>query len=249
MADDSTPIYRPAELELPLRQGEILSDLRRYRIEPATVVAESPLLIEVRYPFVVVLTQDCDVTQQGLPDPGSDPHLPCVLLAEVTTATRLRGQSDINTDAWKMIRQNREERYHFLEAIIKECDAAGLGLEELALDFKRYLAVPTDELYALVNAGHVRRRCVLNTPYMEHLCNRFGDTSAGSPCHARTLARPSMPSPNEPPHRLDRLPIRLRCIVHPRGPASSTTIDPKLPGMPGTSRSGNFSSASGRRSV
>ena len=61
-----------------------------------------------------------------------------------------------------------------MEAVPKASDAAGVGLEELAIDFKRYLAVPTDELYALVEAGHARRRCVLNSPYMEHLCNRFG---------------------------------------------------------------------------
>ncbi len=174
VADDQTPIYRPAELGLPLRQGEILSDLRRYRVEPATVTAEAPTLIGVSYSFAVVLTQDCDVTQQEQPAPGSDPHLPCVLLAEVTTATLLRGKKDVKSDAWRLIRQNREERYHFLEAVRKECDADGLGLEELALDFKRYLAVPTDELYALVDAGLARRRCVLNSPYMEHLCNRFG---------------------------------------------------------------------------
>ena len=174
VADEPAPIYRPAELGLPLRQGEILSDLRRYRIDPATVAAESPSLFDVRYPFAVVLTQDCNVTQQGLPPLDSNPHLPSVLLAEVTTALQLRGQKDVNSEAWKLIRQNREERYHFLEAVTKECDVAGSGLEELALDFKRYLAVPTDELYALLDCGFARRRCVLNSPYMEHLCNRFG---------------------------------------------------------------------------
>ena len=173
VADEHAPIYRPANLESPLRQGEIISDLVRYRIEPVTVKAENPSLISVRYPFVVVLTQDCDVTQQGRPDPGSDSQLPCVLLAEVTTARHLRGRG-IDSKAWKLISQNREERYHFLEAIARECDAAGLGLEELALDFKRYLALPTDELYAIIDAGLARRRSVLNSPYMEHLCNRFG---------------------------------------------------------------------------
>lgn len=173
MADDSTPIYRPAELDKPLRQGEILSDIHRHRVA-ATVADAPPAVIAVHYPFVVVITQDCDVTQQGRLAPDSNPHLPCVLLAEVTTAQQLRGKEDVNTNAWKLIRQNREERYHFLEAVPKECDAAGEGLDELALDFKRYLAVPTDELYALVDASRARRRCVLNSPYMEHLCNRFG---------------------------------------------------------------------------
>ena len=174
MADDPTPRYRPAESGKPLRQGEILSDIRRYRVAPQTVAAIPPSVIEVRYPFAVVLTQDCDLDQQERPLPGSDPPLPCILLAEVTTAKQLRGQKDINTDTWKLIRQNREERYHYLEAVPKEEDAAGEGLGELALDFKRYLAVPTDELYALIDAGLGRRRCRLNTPFMEHLCNRFG---------------------------------------------------------------------------
>ena len=174
MADASTLIYRPAELDKPFRQGEILSDIRRYRLDPTTVASDGPSVIAVDYPLVVVVTQDCDVTQQGRPAAGSDPQLPCVLLVEVTTAKLLRGQKDINGKVWALIRQNRDERYHFLEAVSKECDAIGEGLAELALDFKRYLAVPTDELYALVDGGRARRRCVLNSPYMEHLCNRFG---------------------------------------------------------------------------
>ena len=174
MGDDATPIYRPAESDQPFRQGEILSDIRRYRVDPASVADDLPAVIAVLYPLAVVITQDCDVTQQGRPAAGSDPHLPCILLAEVTTAEHLRGQKDVNTSTWKLIRQNREERYHFLEAVPKECDSAGEGLGELALDFKRYLAVPTDELYALVDANCARRRCVLHSPYMEHLCNRFG---------------------------------------------------------------------------
>ena len=183
----SMPIYRQAELKQTLRQGEILSDLRRYRVELATLTSDNPTLIEVLYPFVVVLTQDCDVTQQSVPNPGSNPPLPCVLLAEVTTATQLRGQKDINSDAWKRITQNREERYHFLEAVMAEDDAANQGLEELALDFKRYLAVPTDELYALIGAGRAHLRCVLNRPYMEHLCHRFGS-------YLGRIALPSMHS-------------------------------------------------------
>jgi hypothetical protein len=174
VADVPTPIYRPAELGGSFRQGEILSDIIRYRTDPSAVADDPPKVIRVTYSFVVVVTQDCDVTQQGRPDNGVNPHLPCVLLAEVYPATHLRGQKDVNSSAWALIRQNREERYHFLEAVPKECDATGEGLGELALDFKRYLAIPTDELYALVDADRARRRCVLNSPYMEHLCNRFG---------------------------------------------------------------------------
>lgn len=174
MADEDARIYRRADAGGPLRQGEILSDLRRFRIDPSSVAEDAPAVIAVLYPLVIVLTQDCDLTQQGRPEAGSDPHLPCILLTEVTTAESLRNQKDVNTAAWKLIRQNREERYHFLEAVPPDCDATGAGLGELALDFKRYLAVPTDEIYALLDSRLCHRRTVLECPYMEHLCHRFG---------------------------------------------------------------------------
>ncbi len=191
-------IYRPSEVYGPLRQGEILSDLTRFRVDPsslaptgvrvalhvsrpseysphitATSTESTPAVLKVDYPFVVVVSQDCDLTQRGQPN-APDLVFPTVLLLEVTTAASLRGKV-LKSETWNMVKSNREERHHFLQAVAKEQDTLGDGLPELGLDFKRYMGVPTDELYRLIEIGMVRRRCVLNSPYMEHLCSRFGN--------------------------------------------------------------------------
>ena len=164
-------IYRPADPAGPLRQGEILSDLKLYRLDHSTVAEDEPTLLRVTYPFVVIVSQDCDLTQHGV---GSS-TLPTILALEVAHAATLRGGENINSAAWNGIKQNRDERYHFLQAVPQAQDSSGVGLGELGLDFKRYLAVPTDEFYSTVRTGLGTRRCVLNSPYMEHLCRRFGN--------------------------------------------------------------------------
>jgi hypothetical protein len=47
------------------------------------------------------------------------------------------------------------------------------GLSELAIDFKKYFTLPIEELYRRIEIGEAQRRCVLVSPYMEHVCNRF----------------------------------------------------------------------------
>lgn len=168
-------IYRPSDVAGPLRQGELLTDLRRHVIDAATAVEDQPIVNRVTYPFVVVVSQDCDITQQGRTVPGGAISLPSILLIEVTTAVLLRGLKDINSDSWKLVRSNREERYHFLQVITPAQDALNQGLGELGVDFKRYFTVPTDEFYCLIAGGLATRRCVLNSPYLEHLCSRFAN--------------------------------------------------------------------------
>jgi hypothetical protein len=43
----------------------------------------------------------------------------------------------------------------------------------MAIDFKRYFTLPTDELYLRVERQETRRRCGLKSPYLEHLSARF----------------------------------------------------------------------------
>jgi hypothetical protein len=53
------------------------------------------------------------------------------------------------------------------------CDRLQEGLPELAIDFKRYFTVPTDEVYRRIELGEARRRCLLISPYLEHLSSRY----------------------------------------------------------------------------
>ncbi len=177
----SAHIYRasPAPAKSSLRQGEILSNIRRFRIDPNTLGTDNPGIQFALHDFAIVLTQDCDLEQDfKVRSAGnrSDKLLPNVLFCNLAKAEDLRGTAattGISSDMWKRISQNKDERYHFLQAVDGSCDAQQIGLPELGLDFKRYFTLPTDELYHRIDSGEAKRRCILVSPYLEHLSNRF----------------------------------------------------------------------------
>lgn len=163
----------------PVRQGEILSDLflaRRVFRRQEEIAFEQ----EVR-PLAIILTQDCDLDQDHRVrfverKTDSDKLIPCVLLAELHPATdTLARIAKGNKKEWERlnIARNGNPRFQFLEQVPAEHDRLGDGLPELVIDFKRYFAVATDELYFRVGSGETQRRCVLTSPYLEHLSHRF----------------------------------------------------------------------------
>jgi len=105
-------------------------------------------------------------------DPNPGKELPDTLLCEVSPAQDLRTRGDINHSIWKKIKANKDERYQFLQHVPRDKDATGEGLSELALDFKRCFSLPTGEIYAQLQA-QARRRCRLESPYLEHLSDRL----------------------------------------------------------------------------
>jgi hypothetical protein len=172
-------IYRVAAPDAAtcLRQGEILTDVRQVTLIPATIHDEKPKLRTTSHPHAVILTQDCDLDQDffvrvaGKP---SDKIIPSVFLCEVSTAEELFGIiRQTNKKLWDRIRINKDERYHFLQKVEPGCDRLNVGLPELAIDFKRYFTLPTDEVYHRIEIHHASRRCVLVSPYLEHLTSRF----------------------------------------------------------------------------
>ncbi len=61
----AVPIYQPSpRQDASLCQGEILTGLERFLLDPASFGAEQPSLIRIVYPYVVVLSQACDLTQE-----------------------------------------------------------------------------------------------------------------------------------------------------------------------------------------
>lgn len=102
----------------------------------------------------------------------SDKIIPSVLFCEVITAEQLRGRADMKSNIWQRIRQNKDERYQFLEKVLSKDDLLGEGLPELGIDFKRYFTIPTDEVYFRLKTD-AKRRCRLVSPYLEHLSSRF----------------------------------------------------------------------------
>ncbi|MHB1426293.1 MAG: hypothetical protein ACYC3I_24270 [Gemmataceae bacterium] len=159
-----------------LRQGEILSNVVRLQLDLKFLGTDEQRVEPVEHGYAVILTQDCDLEQdfkarQRLNKP--DKLLPNVFFCHLATAQQLRGAAGITTDIWKRISQNKDERYHFLQKIEVDLDGLQQGLPELGIDFKHYFTIPTDEIYKRIEMKEANRRCVLVSPYLEHLSSRF----------------------------------------------------------------------------
>jgi hypothetical protein len=160
----------------PLRQGEILTDVIQRRRSFRSLSLATPEIDQIRHPYSIVVTQDCDLEQDHTArngtTTGTDKLIPNVLLVQVVTVKELLAGLPRGKDILKRVIQNRDERYHVFEKAAATQDALGQGLPALGADFKRYFTVPTDELYAQLGSG-ARRRTQLNSTYVEHFGQRF----------------------------------------------------------------------------
>lgn len=167
-----------------LRQGEIITGLIQYQLVLDSVGQPELTIDEKIHPYAIILSQDCDL-EQDFRIRNSDPatqretdKVSNVLFCEVVTAENMRGVANvtgITTEIWKLIRQNKNDRYHFLEQVAAAQDATGAGLPELGLNFKRYFTIPTAEVYRQLEINIAQRRCRLISPYLEHLSDRYGN--------------------------------------------------------------------------
>jgi hypothetical protein len=154
--------------------------------------SESIQIDLVNHPFAIIVSQYCDLdldfrSRNRIVGPdgkvvGDGKKLADILLCAVATAEELfsagRGTGDINSTIWSHIRTNNDIRYHFFQAAEPELDSTGMGLPELAADFKRYFSVPAEDLYAQLEQPldphtPVKRHLRLKSPYCEHFCTRF----------------------------------------------------------------------------
>ncbi len=161
-----------------LRQCEIISNVVRARLSFASV-GDVPVVDFNIHPFAILMTQDCDLEQDfraRQKNEINDKVLPSLLFCEIVTAEDLFSLVAANRNEWKSLKisPNKNERFQFLQKVAPPCDAQQIGLDELAIDFKRYFTVPSDEMYRRIELGEAKRRCVLNSPYLEHLSSRFG---------------------------------------------------------------------------
>lgn len=165
----------------PLQQSEILSGVIQTRIsmESLRLGDERPQVEEIQHPYSIVLTQDCDLywdftaREQGN-DAGLQMKLvPNVLLCELSEEAVLRGEQGINSEVWRRIAKNLNERFHRFPEVPPDGDRRGDGLPSLVADFKRIFTVPTEELYARMGAD-VIRRSFLQNPHLQHFSSRFG---------------------------------------------------------------------------
>lgn len=136
------------------------------------------------YPWIVVLTQECDLqfdglARRGMPlKEGAEPvkkHnvlsgillCPAFLQEHVLAGIYVEEAKKWSGIEKKILLQNRDERYHLLPA------GEGLLPESLVLDFKLITSCHPDYLQAWVDEHQDSVVAVLNTPWKERLTQRF----------------------------------------------------------------------------
>ena len=175
-----------------LRQGEILTGLVRVRQSLNSVGSQDVSVDEIVHPYLIVMTQDCDLVQDFdaretqakaandqslLNDPefkkkfdGAPKRMvENVLFCDANPTADMKNDVPQGKEFWKRIIQNNDQRYQCLEAVPIDQDLAGQGMPSLGCDFKRFVAIPTDEVYKRLQFNPAVRRARLLTPYAEHL--------------------------------------------------------------------------------
>ena len=194
---------RPKEGDY-LHQGQLLRRVwewvAKYDAEgkPVGAVARANKL-------AVIVSQECDLERDSRnrrDKPVVETDLPSVLLCLAAPAEKLRSERrEITSRFWEIVRSNRAERYHYLAEVPTEADTAAIGHEPMLVDFKSYFTVRTVELYRQIRATDEESAAlftVLNTPWREHLQQRFASYQArvGLPLdHFVPVSRREEPTP------------------------------------------------------
>jgi hypothetical protein len=162
-------------------QGEILSDVIQLcaLLDSLSPESEGLEFDEVRHPFAVVLTQECDLDwdfKARTVEPDESKRQlkisPNVLFCELFPESVIRPRVPKGSEMWKRITNNQDQRYHTITPVPSGLDRAALGLPMLIADFKQVFAVRTDELYHRLGL-ELRRRTIIQVPWVQDLSNRF----------------------------------------------------------------------------
>ncbi len=178
---EGDPIYSAFRSDERIHQGGLIENVIEWSVaydehnQDEAVGAQSTI-----HRLALVLSQDCDLEQDSKlrrQNPPSE-RLSAVLLCPAFPAEELRITEKLNSDRWKVVRQNKEERYAYLADFAKEFDSCGLGHPAILLDLTNYFTVRTSELYRQIRLQLAKPRCRLETPWREHLQSRFANCIA-----------------------------------------------------------------------
>lgn len=171
-----------------IRQGDVYRDIEH--IESILEKDGDLFINKISFPYVVVLTQDCDLQQDSDnrkrvkhdPSNNQDKFLISVLVAPVYNTEHFRvGEhlSELSISMrpinWKRhkpsteatnILNSQNPRYHHLEF------SSDLGIPDSIIDFKHYFSVNINYLDMLRPRQFV---CAIAPIYREDLCQRFSN--------------------------------------------------------------------------
>lgn len=165
-------------------QGDIYRDINLIQDITYTLTFEGGReydVNEVKYNYVVVLTQECDLEQDYKNRIGNkedhDKYIPMILISPAYLAESLRygehlqGQGyeqtmqRINSKEWEKLKKNDNKRYHYLKA------GLNMNVPELAIDFKHFFTIYRDYFYNnIMNEAYLSSLTIL---HREKLSQRF----------------------------------------------------------------------------
>lgn len=161
-------------------QGDILRDVNV--IDDYKIDSSGELVFEeLTLPYIVVMTQDCDLehdfnNRTEVSPEKHDKFLRTVLVCPAYVAIDLRKGDHLedlklkmekfNSDRWSTIKKQNNTRYHYLE------QEQELQVPELVIDFKHYYAIPRDTLFYMYNEHYL---ATINHLFREYLSQRFSN--------------------------------------------------------------------------
>lgn len=165
-------------------QGDIFKDIE---IKLDFEIVGDNLHVKTRYfPYVIVMTQDCDLEQDfNNRKKSSDNQSNCILsilLCPVFSADDYRAGNhlknagleikNLNSGLWKPIIKNKEKRYYFLDTEVVDVDykEEPVTVPNFLIDFKHYQTIQRDELYNKLKDHYYMS---IDPPYREKISDRF----------------------------------------------------------------------------
>jgi len=156
-------------------QGDIFRD---YELPTWFIDGGKTTVSQLKLPYVVVLTQECDLSEDfknhNKKAEKQDAYLQSILVCPAYQAELLRegkhllGLSLImerhNSERWNLIINNRNHRYHYLEANPE------YQIPPAVLDFKHYYTIPRNYLYNTFRDHYIG---TINELFREALSQRF----------------------------------------------------------------------------
>ena len=164
-----------------LRQGEILEGVREIKFKlgclPGEIVTgeETTLPVQIQtHNRTIVLSPDCDLEwdYHARKDKNNNDTklMSHVLLCDLEDEATMRAQRVPSSNIFRIVRQNRDERYHFLRA---GKTGSGSKIPDYYIDFKRMFALPAEYVTNESESGSIKRLGVLRPPWNQHLSHRF----------------------------------------------------------------------------
>ena len=160
-------------------QGDILRDMLLLEMQYADDIGSKYNVVEKNVPYIVVLTQDCDLEQdfnnRNQISDKHDKYMESILVCPAYLAEEFRGGNHLeefglkmekwNSKRYKQIKTQNNYRYHYLDGY------PPYQIPNLVLDFKHYYTIPRDVIYFAKENGHYLTS--LRQLFREDLSHRF----------------------------------------------------------------------------